>query len=239
MQVCFAAVLAAGLTGCGHDAKPDTSAKAERAVKACRAQWAEVGDTVLGLDQDPNPSALADRWTTVIASVDYYKHTDTAHDCQKLVESQLKAVSSLREFSAKLRPYDMTYQLEQVRAGVDLYLGDPLPDPVRGTDHKMVRPPTKAAVTQAMQTLTDNAQLANQELEPGWEQTKAVDLTDVAALTKTMQDLDFLAQDSPHWRQCEDALQVLVAAIRFQEGIGEGQAPTPSTAPTDATTPSG
>jgi hypothetical protein len=33
-----------------------------------------------------------------------------------------------------------------------------------------------------------------------------------------MQDLDFLAQDSPHWRQCEEALQVLVAAVRAQEG---------------------
>lgn len=231
-------MVAAGLAGCGHQAKPDASAKAERALKACRAQWAEVGDSILGLDQDTNPSALSDRWNTVIATVDYYEHTDTARDCQKQVESQIKAVTSLRQFSDKLHPYDMTYQLDQVRAGVDLYLGDPLPDPVRGAHHKLVRPPAKPAVTQAMQTLTDNAELANQELEPGWEQTKSVDLTDVAALTKTMQDLDFLAQDSPHWRQCEDALQVLVAAIRFQEGLVESQE-TPSASPTDATTPAG
>jgi len=236
LQVCVAAVLAVGSTGCGHQAKPDASAKAEQALKACRAQWSEVGDSVLGMDQDPNPSALADRWNTVIATVDYYRHTTTAHDCQKQVETQLKAVTSLRQFSEKLRPYDMTYQLDQVRAAVDLYLGDPLPAPVRGPGHKLVRPPTKPAVTQAMQALTDNAQAANQELEPGWEQTKSVDLTDVAALTKTMQDLDFLAQDSPHWRQCEDALQVLVAAIRFQEGLVDAQQ-TPSSSPTDATTP--
>ncbi|MGY2875412.1 hypothetical protein ACVW00_002602 [Marmoricola sp. URHA0025 HA25] len=239
VRVCVASVLALGVLGCGQGAKPDSATKGAAAVKDCRAQWAEVGDSVLGLDQDKNPSALPDRWNTVIATVDYYKHTTTAKNCQQLVETQLKAITSLRQFSEKLRPYDMTYQLDQVRAAVDLYLSDPLPAAVRDANHKLVRPPTKAAVKQAMQTLSDNAQIADQELQPGWEQTKSVDLTDVEALTTTMQDLDFLAQDSPHWRQCEDALQVLVAGIRFQEGLAEGQAQSPSTAPTDATTPAG
>jgi hypothetical protein len=239
LRVSVAGALAVVLVGCGQDAKSDSEAKAAAALKECRAQWAEVGESVVGLEQDPNPSALADRWNTVIATVEYYKHTNSARDCQAAVETQLKAVTSLRQFSQKLRPYDMTYQLAQVRAAVDLYLNDPLPEPVRGANHKLVRPPTKEAVTQAMQTLTDNAQQANDELQPGWEQTKSVDLTDVDTLTTTMQDLDFLAQDSPHWRQCEDALQVLVAAIRFQEGLVEGQAASPSTSPTDATTPAG
>jgi hypothetical protein len=190
------------------------------------------------MDQDPNPSALADRWNTIIATVDYYRTTDSAKNCQSTIENQLKAVTSLRQFSEKLRPYDMAYQLAQVRAAVDLYLNDELPAPVRDSNHKLVKPPTKAAVTSAMQTLTANAAQANTELEPGWEQTKSVDLTDVTALTTTMQDLDFLAQDSPHWRQCEEALQVLVAAIRFQEGL-VGQSSTPSASPTDVTSPAG
>jgi len=223
LRAAVAGVLALLLVACGQDAKSDSEVKAERALKECRAQWTEVGQSVDGLDQDPNPSALADRWTTVIATVEYYKQTKSPRDCQSTVETQLKAVSSLRQFSEKLRPYDMTYQLAQVRAAIDLYLNDPLPEPVRGANRKPIRPPTKEAVGQAMQTLAANAQQANEELQPGWAQTKAVDLTDVEALTTTMQDLDFLAQDSPHWRECEQALQVLVAAIRFQEGLVEGQ----------------
>jgi hypothetical protein len=235
----FVAALAVSLAACGQDSKPDPGAKAEQAVKECRAQWAEVGENVLGLDQDPNPSALADRWTTVIATVEYYKSTDSAKDCQRAIEAQLKAVSSLRQFSEKLRPYDMTHQLGQVRAAVDLYLNDPLPAPVRDANRKLVRPPTKEAVSRAMQVLTENAAAANEELQPGWEQTESVDLTDVDALTKTMQDLDFLAQDSPHWRSCEEALQVLVSAIRFQEGLVADQPSTPSSSPTDAGSPAG
>jgi hypothetical protein len=191
------------------------------------------------MDEDPNPSALADRWNSVIATVQYYRNVDTAKDCQQLVETQLKAVTSLRQFSEKLRPYDMTYQLSQVRAAIDLYLNDPLPKPARDENHKRVLPPTKTEVSAAMQTLTDNAAKANAELQPGWEQTKSVDLTDVTALTKTMHDLDFLAQDSPHWRSCEEALQVLVSAIRFQEGLVASGPGSPSNGPTDATTPAG
>jgi hypothetical protein len=239
LRATVATLLVVALAACGQGAKSDTDAKAARALKDCRAQWADVGESVLGLDQDPNPSALADRWNNVIATVQYYKTVDSAKNCQSTIETQLKAVTSLRQFGEKLHPYDMTYQLEQVRAAVDLYLNDPLPEPVRGPGHKVVKPPTKEAVTQAMQTLTDNAQQANEELAPGWEQTKSVDLTDVTALTTTMQDLDFLAQDSPHWRQCEEGLQVLVAAIRFQEGLVDGQSPPPSDGPTDATSPTG
>jgi hypothetical protein len=231
------ASLAVAITACGQGADSSADAKAERALEACHSQWQEVGNSVAGMDEDTNPSALADRWNSVIATVEYYKSADTVKDCPATVETQLRAVTALRLFSEKLRPYDMTYQLAQVRASVDLYLNDPLPEPVRGEDDKLVRPPTKAAVAAAMQILTDNAAQANVELQPGWEQTKSVDLTDVTALTKTMQDLDFLAQDSSHWRSCEEALQVLVAAIRAQEGLSGSTSATPSTGPTDATTP--
>ena len=86
-----------------------------------------------------------------------------------------------------------------------------------------------------MRTLSENAEQANTELEPGWAQTTSVDLTDATAVSSTMRDLDFLAQDSPHWRACEEALQVLVAAVRAQEGLS-GPA-TPSGSPTSTTSP--
>ena len=230
-------VLAVAVAGCGQGGGSDPDAKAEGALKACQGQWHDVGDSVLGMDQDPNPSSLAERWTSVIATVEYYKTTDSAKDCQANIETQLKAVTALRQFSEKLRPYDMTYQLSQVQAAVDLYLHDPLPDPVRGENEKFVKPPSKAAVTSAMATLTANAAQANTELAPAWGQAASVDLTDVSALTTTMHDLDQLAQDSPHWVSCEQALQVLVAAIRAQEGLSG--AATPSAGPSDVTTPAG
>ena len=200
LPMALTVALAVALVGCGQ-AGSEHGATTERAVQECRA----------------NPSSLAERWTSVIATVEYYKSTESARDCQANVENQLDAVTALRRFSEKLRPYDMTYQLTQVRAAVDLYLHDPLPDPVPGETGKAVRPPAKAAVSDAMQTLSDNAAQANAELEPAWGQALSVDLDDVDALTTTMHDLDQLAQDSPHWVRCEEALQVLVAAIRAQE----------------------
>jgi hypothetical protein len=162
----------------------------------------------------------------VIATVEYYRTTDSAKDCPTTIVGQLQAITSLRLFSEKLRPYDMTYQLSQARAAIDLYLHEPLPEPVRGEDGRLVEPPSKDAVAAAMQTLAEDAEQANVELAPGWGQISSVDLNDVEALTTTMQDLDFLAQDSPAWVRCEEALQVLVAAIRAQEG-GDGSATRP------------
>jgi hypothetical protein len=216
---------------CGGGTDQGGRTNAERVLQHCHAQWRDVGESVLGMDQDSNPSALASRWTSVIATVAYYEDTDTAKGCQARVDAQVKAVTSLRQLSEKLRPYDMTYQLGQIRAAIDLYLNDPLPAPARDDTGRTVEPPSKASVSAAMKTLTDNAAQANAELQPGWQQTSTVDLTDVATLTKTMQDLDFLAQDSPHWRACEEALQVLVAAVRAQEGRAGSASGTPTAAP--------
>jgi hypothetical protein len=242
LVVAAAGAFALSLSSCGQSGSSPSHAdesKAQRAVKECRAQWSDLGDNVVGMDQDDNPSALSDRWTSVIATVDYYEQSKTASNCQSNVDAQRKAVTALEQFTEKLRPYDMTYQLGQVRAAIELYLNDPLPAPSRNENHKMVRPPSKQAVTAAMKTLADNAGEANVELQPGWQETTSVDLTDAAAVTKTRQDLDFLAQDSPHWRRCEEALQVLVAAIRAQEGLSGPATPSTSPSPTDATSPAG
>ena len=237
LSTALVATLAAALAGCGQASGARTTDSASAALKECRAQWRDVGETVMGMDQDTNPSGLASRWNSIIATVDYYRTAGTAKNCQTTIENQLKAISALREFSAKLQPYDMTYQRDQVRAAIDLYLNDPLPAAAPGVDGARVRPPTKEAVSNAMQTLTANADQANVELQPAWEQTSSVDLADVDALTTTMQDLDSLAQDSPHWQSCEQALQVLVAAIRAQEGLSGSSSVTPSSAPTEQGSP--
>lgn len=219
-----------GAVSCGGRAD-GSGTRGARDLERCHAQWRDVGDSLIGMDQDPNPSALADRWNNVIATVSYYEHVDNAKDCQSRVDTQVKAVTALRQLGEKLRPYDMSYQLAQIKAAIDLYLSDPLPKPARDQSGRPVQPPSKAAVSSAMRTLTDNAEQANAELQPGWQQIDTVDLTDDSVLTTAMQDLDFLAQDSPHWRACEAALQVLVAAVRAQEGQPASPAPSPAGTP--------
>lgn len=212
---------ALGLAGCGddEDAADATGSSGASAAADCHEQWREVGESVLGLDQDGYPSGLASRWTAVIASVDYYENSEPTADCPDLVEKQTTEISSLRQFSDKLRPYDMSYQLDQARAAIDLYLHDPLPEPARDETGKLVRPPSKEAVVRAFRTLTALAAPADADLQPGWSQMSTVPLDDVEALRSAVTDLDALAQASENWRRCEAALQVLVAAIRFQEGL--------------------
>ena len=215
--VLLAAVL--GLTSCGSEEPGKESDADATAAAECHQQWEEVGQSVLGLDRETTPSSLASRWTAVIASVDYYENSEPTDECLDLVEKQTKEISSLRQFSEKLRPYDMSYQLDQVRAAIDLYLHDPLPEPTRDQNGKPVRPPSKEAVVRGFRTLTAQAAVADSDLEAGWKQMSTVPLDDVEALRKAVTDLDDLAHTSEAWLQCEAALQVLVAAIRAQEGL--------------------
>ena len=232
-------------SGCSNDDSPAKAATKTVSVdlKECRDQWHDVAESVLGLDQDTDPSSLASRWTTVIATVDYYESSTTATDCQARVEAQVNAISALRQFSERLRPYDMTYQLQQVSATVDLYLHDPVPRPVKGANGKTVKPPTHEQVQAAMTTLTNQAAAANAELQPAWEHLASVSIDDEAAVTSALDDLDALAQAGARWTACQHALQVIVAARRAQEGLlgaPEDQAsgspaaapPTPSGSPT-------
>lgn len=212
-----ALALTLGATACGGQ-KPAPSATSTL-LADCRNQWHDVAETVVGLDEDTNPSALATRWNSVVATIDYYENTTTEKDCQTNIETQVKANSLLRSFSEKLRPYDMAYQLTRVSAAADLYVHDPLPSASRNENNgKLIKPPAKAAVATALATLTTDAVTANTELQPAWDQLASVELTDEAAVTAALGDLDSLAQDSPAWGRCEQALQVLVAAITAQEG---------------------
>ncbi len=222
-------LLCAGLVagGCGGSSPKDAEPTAQSASE-CKDQWHEVAESVIGLDQDPEPSALASRWTSVIATIDYYENRDQTEDCQQTVENQIKAITSLRLFTEKLRPYDMSYQLRQAQPAIDLYLHDPLPAPARNENGALVRPPTKAAVVAAYRVLMRQAAAADADLDLGWAQMASVDLEDVTALRAALTDLDTLAQDSVAWQRSEAALQILVAAIRAQEGTAGQPAASPS-----------
>lgn len=224
-----ALLLGLGTTGCSEEksraAEPEPTGLSE-----CREQWEDVAESVEGLDEDARPSALAPRWTSVLATVDYYVTSDTAEDCQQHIETQLEAITALRQFSTRVQPFDMEFQADQVAPDVGRYLADPLPAPVKGAKGKLVKPPTKEAVSQALDVLTDNAAAANSELAPGWGQLNALELTDETAVTTALQDLDFLAKDSPSWVTCNNALQVILAAVRAQKGLAPG-APLPTPTP--------
>ncbi len=208
--------LALVLTASGCGAAASTSTSQSRALQHCRAQWHDVAQSVAGLDADTNPSALASRWNTVIATVDYYENTTTAKGCTSIIDGQVRAISALRDFSNQLRPYDMAYQAQQVASAVDLYLHDPLPAPTRNAKGKKVAPPSKQAVTAAAATLTQLAAAANADLAPAWEQFTSVEITDDAGVRTAMADLANLAQTSASWTACHQALQVITAAEQAQ-----------------------
>ncbi|MCW2785858.1 MAG: hypothetical protein JWP74_2375 [Marmoricola sp.] len=234
-----AAVVAVTVSACGsHQAA--AIRPADQTLKQCHQQWADVARSVKGLDQDTNPSALASRWTTVLATIDYYETSTTATGCQANISSQVAAITTLREFSAKLRPYDMVYQLAQVAATVDSYQAAPLPKPVRMGKKKgkgkLVHPPTKAAVQAALVTLQADAATADAALAPAWSEMASVELTNATAVSSALQDLDFVAQDSADWKRCEAALQVIVAAQHALAGETGTSGSLPDGTPT--TTPS-
>lgn len=227
IAVALALGLGAVATGCGEDDPVAEPTGVPQTLQECRDQWSEVGESVLGLDEDPDPSALASRWNSITATVVLYENTESAANCQANIEAQITAIDLLREFMAKLRPYDMEYQLGQVAAAVDLYLNDELPAPTKDASGKTVPPPSKKVLRLAAADLTEKAAAANAELRPSWTQLATVELTDEDAVKDALADLDALAQASPSWTACQEALQVIVAAIAAQEG----GVPAPSATP--------
>jgi len=216
------------LTACGAE-EPVAPVAVPQTLQECRDQWHEVGESVIGLDEDPNPSALASRWNSVTATAVLYENTESAENCQANIEAQVKAITLLREFMVTVQPYDMEYQLAQVAAGVDLYLNDVLPAPYRDSSGKSVTPPTKKAVRAAAADLSQYAAAANAELQPAWARLATVELTDADAVKSAVGDLAAAAQASPSWLACQAGLQVILAAITAQEGgvTSGGTSPSP------------
>lgn len=214
--VALALALGLGASACGATKPVAVTTSSE--VKECRAQWHDVARSVDGLDQDTHPSALASRWESVIATVVLYENTTSAKNCQQNIETQIAAITGLRQFSARLQPYDMEYQAQQAAADVGRYLADPLPAPSAGKHGKSVEPPAKATVSAALDRLEAHAATADADIAPGWSQLASVELSDETAVTGAIQDLGYLAQDSAEWKLCHDALGIIATAVRARQG---------------------
>lgn len=225
-----AAILSIGSVSCGAEPKSPSAGTSRDPVQQCQEQWHDVAANVAGLDQDVHPSALAKRWSNVLATVTIYENTKTADRCQENIETLSTGITQLRQFTARLQPYDMAYQVSRVADPITRYLAAPLPAPVRKKG-AVVKPPTKAAVTAALATLTGNATAANADLAPAWGQLNEISLDDQTVVSGALQDLDFFAKDSSSWVACRKALTLLDTAILAQGPTTPTPVPTPGTSP--------
>jgi hypothetical protein len=213
------------LAGCGGN--EPTSKKPDKATVACRGEWKDLGARVRGNDQKTNPSALAERWNTIVASIDYYSRSAKAAGCDEAVQQQKDAITALTAFGTKLAPYDMELRLEQIRDQAEAYATStpspspsPSPTPKSKKDKKKQKkvkqppaPPSPAQISAALKTFTTQAPLATQQQGPGWTQARVAELTDPAAVTKAVQDLAFLSSESPAWRACAALLAQIKIAL--------------------------
>jgi len=210
--------LAAGLVllgslaaGCGSNPGTATPAAPATADASCRAQWAALANSIASHTPDTrehtHPSALAERWNTVAAGVDYYVTSATTKDCGDTLDNQRVSIDALIDFGNGLQAYDMEYQEEQLVGPAQAYLDGSLPHPSKG---KAV---SKQAVLLALQTLAGQAATASADLDPGWREANSVDLADHDAVEQTLSDLDLLGAHSTAYQQCRAATAVIQKAI--------------------------
>ncbi|MET0837297.1 MAG: hypothetical protein ABWY19_00845 [Marmoricola sp.] len=219
-----AAAIVLLLAGCGNDEPAED--QPSKAAQSCRDDWKELAAKVRGNDTKTNPSALAQRWTSVAATVDYYATSATAEGCDEAIAQQEEAISALEEFGEKLAPYDMELRLEQVRDAAEAYAAGPTPapspspSPAKKGDKKKQKkakqppaPPSPPTISNAVKTLVAQAPVATEQQGPGWQQASVVELSDKAAVAKAVKDLAFLSTESSAWRACRAALARINTAL--------------------------
>lgn len=208
------ASLALSGAGCAQQAQRDPAAKASSQVssaeKACRAEWKSFGKTLDGRDEVTEPSGLASRWNSVIATVDYYATSAKASACGDQLQAQKASADALTSYAGTLQRWDMQHQLAVVKPKAEAYAARPAPK--KKPRGKQAKPEPKQ-VRQALGTLTTAAPKATAEMEPGWQEATTAEIGDKAAVKKVTDDLSFLSTDSPSYAQCERALAVIHKAV--------------------------
>ncbi len=218
-----ASTLALVLAGCGSTTEVTEKEGPSKAALACRGHWKDLGNQIEGRNEETHPSALPERWTTVVATVDYYASSAGGKDCQAAIETQKKAISALEDFSDKLAPYDMELRVDQLRNDAQDYASGPRPPAPSPTatkgkkgkkkSKKPPRPPKPADVAAALKTATTQASLATEQQGPAWRQARVVELSDAAAVRKAVKDLRFLSSQSAAYTRCTKALSTIRTAL--------------------------
>lgn len=204
--------LAGGLSGCGGtDESPDAPAaaseKADPEDTACRDKWRDLADEVGDKAEDEHPSALAGRWTSVAATIDYYAVSGSASDCTKTLGEQTEQLEAIDALSASLRRYDVAYQHDRLE---DDAMGYAPPKQRKGA----AKAPSRRAVRGALATLEEKAARSAADQEAGWQQATAIDPTEAKARRKAQKDLAFLSEESKAWRQARTAQRTVERALR-------------------------
>ena len=213
------------LAACGSDPKPKDTGPSKETL-ACRAEWKDVGKQVRGNDQKTYPSALASRWNTIVATINYYSSSAEDSDCGEAIDRQEQAISALTAFGAKLAPYDMELRLEQVRDRAEAYAAgprpprpspSPAPKGKKRQNNKKPKqlplPPKPSSIGDAVKKLVAQAPKATEQQTPGWQQARVVELSDKKAVAKAVKDLAFLSSESAAYRACRKALTEIRVAL--------------------------
>jgi len=210
--------------GCGSD---DSEKKADEPSKAaldCRDEWKDLEGDVDDEETKTNPSALAPRWNSIGAAVEHYAASAKADDCKETLDDQKKAMDALAAFATKLKPYDMELRLKLVKEDAEEYASGPRPPAPKPSPAKKgkkpkkePRPPKPADIKAALATLTKQAPLATEQQAPAWQQARAVDLEDAAAVKKAIKDLAFISSESKAYRTATAALAEIRPALAANE----------------------
>ena len=215
------------LSGCGSDDGNDNQVdQPSKAAVACRKEWKQLDQEVGGRDELTNPSALAARWNTVSATIDYYATSATGGDCGKTLAGQEKAMAALSKFSTRLARYDMELRLQDVKSDAQAYAAGPRPPTPKASKAPKgkkkakapARPPRPADIAAALKTLARQAPVATREQQAGWEQAHVAELGDAAAVKKAVKDLSFLSTESRAYRICADRLALVKRALSAKTG---------------------
>lgn len=203
--------LAGGLSGCGgtdegSDASAAASEKPDPEDTACRDKWRDLADEVGDKAEDEHPSALAGRWTSVAATIDYYAVSGSASDCTKTLGEQTEQLEAIDALSASLRRYDVAYQHDRLEDDATAYA----PPKQKGA----TKAPSKRAVRQALATLEKKAPRSAEDQDAGWQQATAIDPREAKARRKAQKDLAFLSEESKAWRQARTAQRTVERALR-------------------------
>jgi len=212
------------VSGCGSDDSEQKADEPSKAALDCRDEWEDLNADIDGEETKSNPSALAPRWNSIGAAVEHYAASAKADDCGKTIDDQKKAMDALAAFSTKLKPYDMELRLELVKEDAEEYATGPrppAPEPSPAKKGKKAkkepRPPKPADIKAALATLTKQAPLATDQQAPAWQQARAVDLDDAAAVKKAVKDLAFISSESKAYRSATAALAEIRPALAANE----------------------
>jgi len=210
--------------GCGSDGGEKEADEPSKAALDCRDEWKDLKSDVEGEESKTNPSALAPRWNSIGAAVEHYAASAKADDCGKTLDDEKKAMAALSAFVTKLKPYDMELRLETVKEDAEEYAAGPRPPAPKPSPAKKgkkakkePRPPKPADIKAALATLTKQAPLATDQQAPAWQQARAVDPADAAAVKKALKDLAFISKESKAYRSSTAALAEIRPALTANE----------------------